>query len=76
MTTKKTRPVKARDIRVGHVYYVPFNGEFKATTLAHQPVVELIIQSQPVQRAVRAMVEEGGVLYRSKAKAKRIGFNI
>lgn len=75
MTTKRTRPAQARNVRVGHIYYAPFNGEFKATTLAKQPVVQLVIQNQQVQRAVQNMIKEGEVLYRSKAKAKRLSFN-
>ncbi|MCP4528604.1 MAG: hypothetical protein GY833_22220 [Aestuariibacter sp.] len=75
MTTKRTRPAKAQDIRVGHIYYAPFDGEYKATSLKAQPVIQLVVQDKLIQRAVKGMVTSGERLYRSKAKAKRISFN-
>lgn len=75
MKIKRNKPVRESHIRVGHIYYMPFNGEFKAASLERQPVVELVILNQKIRRTVQDMVKKGERLYRSKSKAKRIGFN-
>lgn len=75
MKTKRNKPARESDIRVGHIYFMPFNGEFKADSLDRQPVVELVVLNQKIRRTVQAMVKGGEQLYRSKSKAKRIGFS-
>lgn len=83
MASTKQKPVHSRDVRVGHVYYMPVPAHSVATTADstivsvadNQPTTGLCIvieNKNKTQAAMtRTMLRDGILMYRAKNKAKR-----